>query len=48
MMTRLWCKIMPKTSVEHTIGNEGFYSYLHPFGVLAQGRFQGGFYVCIN
>jgi hypothetical protein len=22
-MTRLWCKIMPKTSVEQTEGNEG-------------------------
>jgi hypothetical protein len=25
-MTRLWCKIRPKTSVEQTEGNEGTYS----------------------
>ncbi len=24
-MTNLWCKIVPKTSVEHTEGNEGSY-----------------------
>jgi hypothetical protein len=24
-MTRLWCKIMPKISVEQTEGNEGSY-----------------------
>jgi hypothetical protein len=33
-MTRLWCKIMPKTSVEQTKGNERSYSYLYPFGDL--------------
>ncbi len=26
-MTRLWCKIMLKTDVEHTKGNEGSYFY---------------------
>jgi hypothetical protein len=45
-MTRLWCKIMPKTNVEQIKGNEG--SYLYPFGDLAQGNFQGGFYVLIE
>jgi len=47
-MTRLWCKIVPKTSVEETEGNDGSYSYLYPFGDLAQGSFQGDFYVCIK
>jgi hypothetical protein len=45
---RLWCKIMLKTSVEHIKGNEGSYFYLYSFGNLAQGSFQGGFYVCIK
>ncbi len=47
-MTRLWCKIVPKIGVEHTKGNEGSYFYLYPFGDLAQGSFQGGFYVYIE
>jgi len=47
-MTRLWCKIMLKINVEHTKENEGSYLYLYPFGDLAQGSFQGGFYVCID
>ncbi len=48
-MTRLWCiKIVPRTNVEHIGGNEGSYFYLYPFGDLAQGSFQGGFYVCIK
>jgi len=38
-MTRLWCKIMLKTHVEHIEGNEGFYFYLYPFGDLVQGSF---------
>ncbi len=46
-LTRLWCKIMPKTRVEYTEGNEGSYSYLHPFRDLAQRSFQRSFYVCI-
>jgi hypothetical protein len=46
-ITRLRCKIVPKTNVEQTKGNEGSYSYLYPFGNLAQKSFQGGFYVCI-
>jgi hypothetical protein len=36
-MTRLWCKIVPKTNVEQTEGNEGSHSYLYPFRNLAQG-----------
>jgi hypothetical protein len=36
-MTRLWCKIVPKTNVEQTKGNEGLYSYWYPFRNLAQG-----------
>jgi hypothetical protein len=47
-MTRLWCKIMPKTNVERIEGNEGSYFYLYPFGDLTQGSFQGGFYVCME
>ncbi len=38
-MTRLWCKIMFKTSVEHIERNEGFYYYLYSFGDLTQGNF---------
>jgi hypothetical protein len=38
-MTRLWCKIMFKTSVKQTKGNEGFYFYLYPFGELIQKSF---------
>jgi hypothetical protein len=40
--------IMLKISVKHTKGNKEPYSYLYPFGDLAQGSFQGGFYVCIK
>jgi len=47
-MTRLWCKIVFKTNVEQIERNERFYSYLYPFGDLAQRSFQGGFYVCIK
>ncbi len=47
-MTRLWCKIVHKIGAEHIKGNEGSYSYLYPFGGLAQGSFQGHFYVCIE
>jgi hypothetical protein len=43
-MTRLWFKIMPKISVEHTEGIEESYSYLYPFVDLV----QGNFYVCIK
>jgi hypothetical protein len=35
---------MPKIDVEQIEWNEGFYSYLYPFGDLAQGSFQGGLY----
>jgi hypothetical protein len=38
-MTRLWCKIVAKIGVEQTEKNEGSYSYLCPFGDLAQGSF---------
>jgi hypothetical protein len=47
-MTRLWCKIMLKTCVEHIEGNEGSYSYLYPFRDLAQRSFQKVLYVCIK
>jgi hypothetical protein len=47
-LRRLLCKIMPKNCVTQTKRNEGSYSYLYPFGDLAQGSFQGGFYVCIK
>jgi hypothetical protein len=47
-MTRLQCKIMFKTNVEQIERNEGSYSYVYPFGDLAQISFQGGFYVCIK
>jgi intracellular sulfur oxidation DsrE/DsrF family protein len=33
-ITRLWCKIVPKTGVQQIEGNEGSYSYLYPFGDL--------------
>jgi hypothetical protein len=35
-MTRLWCKIMPKTNIEQIERNEGSYFYLYPFGDLVQ------------
>jgi len=45
-MTRLWCKIMPKTNVKHTKWNEGPYnSYLYPFGDLTKWSFHGDFCV---
>jgi hypothetical protein len=47
-MTRLWCKIVRKINIEHIKGNKGSYFYLYFFGDLAQGIFQGGFYVCIE
>jgi hypothetical protein len=47
-MTRLWCKIMPKTTVEYIEKIEGCYFYLYPFADLVQRNFQGGFYVCIK
>jgi hypothetical protein len=47
-MTKLWCKIMLKISVEHTERNEESYFYLYPFGDLTQGNFKRGFYVCIE
>jgi len=47
-MTRLWCKIIPKTNVEKTKGNEGSYLYLYPFGDLAQGRFKKSFMCASN
>ncbi len=33
---RLWCKIMPKISVEQIERNERSYFYLYRFGDLAQ------------
>jgi hypothetical protein len=47
-MTRLWCKIVLKINVEHIERNWRSYSYLYSFGDLAQGSFQGSFYVCIK
>jgi hypothetical protein len=41
-------QIVLKINVEQTEGNERSYSYLYPFGDLAHGSFQGGFYVCIK
>ncbi len=38
-MTKIWCKIVTKTNVEQTKGNERSYSYLYPFGNLVQGSF---------
>ncbi len=31
-MKKLWCKIVPMTTVEQIKGNEGSYFYLYPFG----------------
>jgi len=45
---RLWCKIMPKIDIEKIQRNEEFYFYLYPYEDLAQGSFQGSFYVCIE
>jgi hypothetical protein len=39
-MTRLWCKIVPKITIEQFLKNEGSYFYLYPFEDLAQGSFQ--------
>jgi hypothetical protein len=47
-MTSLWCKIMPKISVEQTEGHKGSYYYLYPSGDIAQGSFQGGFLMGIE
>jgi len=47
-MMRLWCKIVPKTNVEHIKENERSYFYLYPFGDLIQKSIQGGFYMCIK
>jgi len=47
-MTRLWCKIMLKTIIEHIEGNERIYSYLYPFGDVVHESFQSVFYVCIE
>ncbi len=47
-MTRLWCKIVLKTNVEQTEGNEGSFFYFYPSRDLTQRKFQGYFYVCIK
>jgi hypothetical protein len=47
-MTRLWHKIVLKTDVQQTKGNEGSYFYLYPFRDLIQRSFQEGFYVYIE
>jgi hypothetical protein len=38
-MTRLCYKIVPKTNIEQTKGNERSYSYLYPFEDLVRGSF---------
>jgi hypothetical protein len=38
-MTRLWCKIVPKTNAEQIKRNEGSYFYLYLFKDLTQGNF---------
>ncbi len=45
-MTRLWCKIMFKISVDQTKGNEKFYFYLYPSRDLIQIIFHGGCHEC--
>jgi hypothetical protein len=47
-MTELWRKIVHKTNVEYTKGNERFYFYLYPFGDQVQKNFQGSFYLYIK
>jgi len=47
-MTRLWCKIVPKTSVEYFKENEGFYFYLYTFGNLVQGTSKEAFMCASN
>jgi hypothetical protein len=47
-MISLWYKIVLKIGFEQNKGNEWFYFYLYPFGDLAQGSFQEGFYVRIE
>jgi hypothetical protein len=38
-MTKLWCKIVPKTNVKQILKNEGSNFYLYPFRVVTQGNF---------
>jgi hypothetical protein len=38
-MPRLWCKIVPRISVEQTKENEGSFFHLSPFEDLVQGSF---------
>ncbi len=46
---RMWgASIMFKTIVEQIERYGGFYSYLYPFGDVAQENFQNVFYVCIK
>jgi len=51
-MKRTWqgygAKFVFKVNVEQTVGNEGSYFYLYPFGDLVQKSFQGSLYVCIK
>ncbi len=46
--TRLWCKIVLKTSIKQTKRNEGSYFYLYFFGDLVKKNFQKNFYVCMK
>jgi hypothetical protein len=40
--------MVPQISVGQTKDNEKFYSYLYPFGDLAQQSFHGGFHEFID
>jgi hypothetical protein len=42
-MTRLWCKIVLKITIEQIEENEGSYSYSYPVGDLVQGSFKEAF-----
>jgi hypothetical protein len=39
-MIRIWCKVMPKTSVEQTEGNKRTYMYLYPFRIKLKEVFK--------
>jgi len=47
-LTKLWCKIVPKTNVKQIEGNERSYFYSYSFGDVAQRSFQKSFNVCIK
>jgi hypothetical protein len=47
-ITRLWCRIVLKTNVEHIERNKGSYFYLFLFKDLASKSFQKKIYACIE